>query len=270
MTDNQHIGVGCLSCRPDILSTRTAMLDAGQAGHIQLLIIPGHPESTDQSLEICESYTGMIRIHAPHHLHQVNPCAPDLFPGKKPDSIAHYIEDAMALTCEAADRTASPVIVIHAGQYLPGTKNEAIFRFHEFLDTYQDPRFILESLPALVPGLPFLGTTPEELEQLGKHQIAGYCLDFPHLWCTAESTGSPIANLMEQMENLPICFSHLSGSPGADSEHQHLLFDDPENRYDLTIAHSFLSHHQNLEVSLEFATNDPDVIRDQIRILTHL
>ena len=82
-----------------------------------------------------------------------------IFPGIGKTTRA-YIEQAMNQTFEAADRTGSKIIVLHAGRYLPGDRENAVHTFHDFLDQYPDERYILENLPDLKTTPPFLGTSP--------------------------------------------------------------------------------------------------------------
>lgn len=260
-----RFGAGCLLTQPGVFHSRAELLDNGAIGHVQLLAIPQTNVSFQENIEIFEPYFGKIRIHAPHHFHHVNPCDPDLYSSGISDIKAH-IESAMSQTLEAADRTGSKIIVLHAGRCQQGQRDEAIARFHNFLDMYPDPRYILESLPDLQRGPTYLGTTPNELKILGAGIIKGVCPDFPHLWCTSIVRNVPYLDLLEGMVPLDIKFSHLSGSPGPESDKQHLLFDDPDNRFNLTQIRSFLSAHDDLELSLEFAVDDPAVIIRQVTI----
>ena len=265
-----RLGAGCLFSQPDVFESRAHLIESQEIGHVQLMMIPTTEPSFRNQIEKFESYSGKIRIHAPHHMQQVNPCAPALYADATIQDIHAHIEDAMAQTCEAADRTESKIIVLHAGRYLPGDKETAITQFHDFLDLYHDPRFILESLPDLQQGYPYLGTTPRELLILGSDRVAGYCADFPHLWCTAQSQQISYQDILYQLAQLPVQFTHLSGSPGPNEDRQHLLFDDPENRFDLDLIRPYLMENPDLEISLEFAVDDPEVIRTQLRIASTL
>ena len=210
---------------------------------------------------------GEIRIHAPHHSQKINPCAPELYPTGDSHETRQYIEEAMYQTFEAADRTGSDIIVLHAGRYLQGNLEESVHTFHEFLDQYPDERYILENLPDLKVQPQFLGTSPEELRTISEGKFQGFCIDFPHLWCTSISQGRSYQDYLSEMSKLPIKFSHLSGTHGPLSDRQHLLFDDPENQYDLHLIKGFLTKHPDLEISLEFSHDDPEIIREQIAFL---
>lgn len=260
-----QFGAGCLLTQPEVFSSRAELLDNGSIGHVQLLVIPQSDVRFQANIEVFEPYYGKIRIHAPHHFHQVNPCDPDLYSSGIPD-IGDHIESAMSQTLEAADRTGSEIIVLHAGRYRHDQREEAIARFHNFLDLYPDPRYILESLPDLQRGPTYLGTTPDELEILGAGIVKGVCPDFPHLWCTSKVRDVPYLEILEGMARLGMKFSHLSGSPGPESDRQHLLFDDPDNMFNLGLLRSFLTVHKDLELSLEFAVDDPVVIMRQVTI----
>lgn len=265
MTRKKRFGAGCLFSRPEVFDSRAQMLDASEIGHVQLMMIPVDPLDFRSAIEVFEPYRGCIRIHAPHHGQGINPCAPELYAEGR-GNIAAFFDEAMAQTLEAADRTGSEIIVLHAGRYLPGQREEAITRFAEFLDRYPDRRYILESLPDLSPGPRYLGILPEELKLLGGVSISGYCADFPHLWCTSVAAGLAYQDILNQMFSLPVRFTHLSGSPGPHTDHQHLLLDDPDNAFSLEWIRPVLQGHPNLEISLEFGTDDPEVILNQIRI----
>jgi hypothetical protein len=263
------LGAGCLLSCPEIFVSRAALLDSGEIGHVQLMIIPLSGREFESSLQIFETYEGMIRIHAPHHVQGVNPADPGLYL-HEPQEMENYIENAMCQTYEAADRTHSKIIILHAGMFRAGHQDEAIMNFHSFLDTYPDDRYVLESLPTLVQGHRFLGTTPVELKTLGEGRVLGYCVDFPHLWCTSCALGRSYADLLMEMSAMPIRFSHISGSPGPDDDRQHLLFDDPANRFPIDSIKPFFLSHADLEVSLEFAVDDVDIIRRQLAMVSSL
>lgn len=265
-----RFGAGCLLSRPEVFLSRAEMLDNREIGHVQLMITPVPANIFQRNIETFEPYAGKIRIHAPHHTQGVNPCDPILYAGVINRDVHEHIEEAMVQTLEAADRTRSEIIILHAGRYQTSMKEEAINTFHSFIDQYPDNRYVIESLPNLQTGYQYLGITPDELKILGKDKITGYCPDFPHLWCTAQVLGIPYSEMLSGMSTLPLRFSHLSGSNGPYSDRQHLLFDDPENQFDHYSLSHFLNVHQDLEISLEFATDDPEVIRKQIRIASQL
>ncbi|MDD1728621.1 MAG: hypothetical protein LUQ50_06080 [Methanospirillum sp.] len=270
MINTTRFGAGCLLSHPEILPSRAALLESRTIGHVQLMMIPLTESMFQQNIEVFEPYAGKIRIHAPHHFQGVNPADPELFSNGISGDIHTHIETAMNQTLEAADHTGSEVIVIHAGRYEHGHRDEAVARFHDFLDRFPDPRYSLESLPDLQFGPAYLGTTPEELKLLGGSSIKGYCPDFPHLWCTSSAQGIIYQDLLDGMSTLPLSFSHLSGSPGPGSERQHLLFDDPDNQFTLPLIRKFLLDHQDLELSLEFAVDDPAVITRQVTLASSL
>ena len=270
MIKSTRFGAGCLLSRPEVFPSRAEMLDNREIGHVQLMITPVPTQIFQQNIETFEPYSGNIRIHAPHHAQGVNPCNPALYTGVTNRDVHEHIEEAMVQTLEAADRTRSEIIILHAGRYQAGMKDEAINTFHLFLDQYPDSRYVLESLPNLQTGYQYLGITPDELKILGEDRITGYCPDFPHLWCSAQVLEIPYSDMLNAMSTLPLRFSHLSGSSGPYSDKQHLFFDDPENQFDHYSLIHFLADHQDLEISLEFATDDPEVIRNQIRIASQL
>lgn len=269
VSTRSHLGAGCLLTRPDVFSSRAEMLGRGEIGHVQVLVIPpGSPARFEEAIQVFEPYRGMIRIHAPHHLHHINPCAPELYTPDTSGSVQEYYDTMMSMTAEAADRTGSSIIVLHAGRYRRGTREEAISRFHDFLDRYPDRRYILETLPDLTPGPRFLGITPKELHLLGGERIRGYCADFPHLWCTSVRHLCPYPAILASLQTLPVVFSHISGTEGPHTYRQHLLFDDPANRFGPGLIRAAMESLPGCEVSLELAVDDPAVIRNQLSFLT--
>jgi hypothetical protein len=132
-------------------------------GHIQVQIVPlARPTFRDRLAAVAATAIPTA-IHAPHHSHGVNPCAPAAYDDRPLPEIEEYIEEAMAQTYEAADALGAEVIVLHAGRYLPGERAAAEDEFPNFLDRYPDPRLALENLPAVYAGYPLLGNTAHDL-----------------------------------------------------------------------------------------------------------
>jgi len=133
----------------------------------------------------------------------------------------------MSRTFEAADTLGADTIVIHAGLYEPGGRPAAREEFHRFLDSYPDPRFTLENLPAVFRGRPMLGTTAEELVNLTDGRIQGFCLDFAHLYCAANCLRTPYSRALEPFRALNIRHFHLSNTEEDSIADHHLPLDYP-------------------------------------------
>ncbi len=259
-----RFGAGCLSSSPSVFLNRMDMVREGVSVHTQLMIIPEERRVFENHLELYETCAGTIRIHAPHHTQHVNPCEPALYASGLTIPVTDHIEMAMEQTLEAADRTKSPFIVLHAGRYTKGTAPEAIARFHAFLDRYPDPRYILETLPILGCGHPLLGITPGELLTLANGKIRRFCHDLPHIFCTSQALGIPYEEFLSSFDAVPASFFHLSGTPGTGTAIQHLSLGDPGNMLPHAPAKAWFTRHPEIEVSVEIASDDPAVVRAEL------
>ena len=267
-TMTNRIGAGSLSTNPEVFKNRIYLFDDNVIGHTQLMIIPESDESLEQIIDLNPDMP--VIIHAPHHCQYVNPCDKELFSPPGSADRDSFIEEAMNLTFHAADALDSDTIIFHAGRYRNGKKDEAIGLFHEFLDCYYEPRLTLELISHLRVEDPYLGVTPDELKILGSNKVKGFCIDFPHLFCTSCMIKKPYGDLLAEMKQFPIKYSHISGTPGPDTDDQHLLLDDPDNILPMAPIRTFLTDYPEMEIGLEIGTDDPSEVAMQVRLLSEL
>ncbi|WP_067048144.1 TIM barrel protein [Methanofollis ethanolicus] len=265
-----RIGAGVRSDDLKTFSALAAMHREGQIDHVQVQVIPAERAAFRRDMERIADAGVPIVIHAPHHGHGVNPCAPTAYDDRPPAEIERWTEEALALTAEAADVTGARQIVLHAGRHLPGRREEAEETFAAFLDGHFDPRFILENLPAVYAGYPLLGNTAEELLTLAGGRVRGFCLDFAHLFCTANYLGIPYANLLAPFDDLPLGLFHLSNSRRGSVTDEHLPINHPEGGLDFATVIPFISAHPAVETSLEYKENDPRLYAEQVPVFDAL
>lgn len=251
-----------------------AMYHEGRIDHIQVQVVPERVPESEQAFRdhlnrIADADVRIV-IHAPHHGHGVNPCAPGAYEELTPAEAAAWTETALARTAEAADRTAAGIIVLHAGRYYPGRKAEAEATFAAFLDDYFDRRFVLENLPSVYADYPLLGNDAGELLALGGGRIRGFCLDFAHLFCTANYRGVPYGDLLAPFDGLDLRLFHLSNSRKGSITDEHLPLDHPEGGLDFKEIVPFVARHPDIDVSLEYKENDPRVYDRQLPIFDAL
>ncbi|MFY1644695.1 TIM barrel protein, partial [Methanoculleus bourgensis] len=191
-------------------------------------------------------------IHAPHHGHGVNPCAPAAYDDRPLTEIKKHIELAMNQTLKAADTLGAETIIIHAGWYEPEGRSAALDEFTRFLDRYLDPRFTLENLPAVFRGRPMLGTTAEELVDLADGRIRGFCLDFAHLYCAANYRNIPYPEALKPFQALNIRHFHLSNTEDGSIADRHLPLDHPGGGLPFRDVIQYIRTRPEVPVSLEY------------------
>jgi endonuclease IV len=265
--------IGC-SVRSDDEATFSALnrlhTDGG-IDHIQVQIIPEPEPIFRRRLDILAASEAPIVIHAPHHGHGVNPCAPAFCSSPAPEEIELHLEHALHQTLEAADILGSTIIVIHAGRFEKEERRQnAEEAFAGFLDRYHDPRLTLENLPAVHAGFPFLGTTADELAALGNGNIGGYCLDFAHLYCTANYRNLTYTDELRRFEDLNVRHQHISNTTRGSVTDQHLELDHPDGGLDFAAVFGWIAGHAAIETTLEYKRDTYAVYPRQITVFDEL
>ena len=255
---------------PETLALLATLYKEGAIQHIQVqaFLLP-EPAFRERIAAI--TLTGIpVVVHAPYHSHGVNPCAPAAYDDRPLPAIQDHVERAMNQTFEAADTLGADTIVLHAGRYLPGKREEAEEEFPAFLDRYPDPRLTLENLPAVYAGYPLLGNTAGELAALAGSTIARFCLDFPHLACTANYRRLAFAEELERFETLDVVLHHLSNLRRDSITDEHLELDHPDGGLDLAAVFSRLRRHPAVPTTLEYKRDSPAVYTRQAKVFSRL
>jgi endonuclease IV len=144
-----------------------------KAGYFQYIELFAAPESFDDTIEYWKQFVMPTVIHAPHSFAGMNLSLPEEREGNK-----KKIQE----TLRFADVLKSEYIIFHSG--LNGNINETISQLRPFIDS----RCLIENKP--MRGLndeKCLGSTPEELVYILNELQTGFCLDFGHAICTANS-----------------------------------------------------------------------------------
>jgi sugar phosphate isomerase/epimerase len=271
MTIQAHIRrpylIGC-GVRSDDLKTfaeLAVLAEHGEIDHVQVLVIPGPEAEFRERIETIAAYDVLCILHAPHHLQGVNPCCPSAADPGHPGKALETLESALCQTLQMADELRTPRIVLHAGHYEKGLREEAFCGFADFLDHYFDPRYILENLPEIFRDLTFIGTTAPDLIRLSNGKIRGYCLDFPHLYCTANYCGYSFDTELMKFGTIPVSLHHLSNSRKFSFRDEHLPLNHPDGGLDFKTVMGWISCHAGIHTSLEYKYNDISVYHDQIR-----
>ena len=246
------------------------LYEEGAIRHIQVQAVPLPPALFRERIAAIAAAGIPSIVHAPHHNHGVNPCAPAAYDDRPPQEIQKHIELAMSQTFEAADTLDVETIVLHAGRYEPGGRAKAMEEFSVFLDRHTDPRLTLENLPAVYAGYPLLGNTAEELAALAGARITRFCLDFPHLACTANYRRISFAEELERFETLSVTHHHISNIRSGSVTDEHLELDHPDGGLDLPAVFSRLRRHTAVPTTLEYKQDSPAVYPRQVRVFARL
>ncbi len=238
--------------------------------HIQVQAVPLPRPAFEEHLAAVAAAGIPSIIHAPHHSHGVNPCAPAAYDDRAPREIKKHVEQAMTQTFEAADTLGADTIVLHAGRYLPGERAAALNEVPRFLDRYFDPRLTLENLPSVYAGYPLLGNDARELENLAGGRLTQFCLDFPHLACTTNHRRLSFAEELERFDSLNVTLHHLSNIRRGSITDEHLELDHPDGGLDLAAVFARLRQHKTIPTTLEYKQDSPAVYARQVRVFAGL
>jgi sugar phosphate isomerase/epimerase/RimJ/RimL family protein N-acetyltransferase len=150
----------------DILS----FYEAGYFQYIELFAAPG---SFNNTIEYWKQFQIPIIIHAPHSFAGMNI---SLFEERENN------KKKLQETFQFADALKSETIIFHSG--VNGKIEETINQLRPFVDS----RCVIENKPMKgLNGEKCLGSTPEEIKYISDELKMGFCLDFGHAICAANS-----------------------------------------------------------------------------------
>lgn len=183
------LGSKDLNYTDDIFS----LYEQGYFQYIELFAVPG---TFDDSIGYWKRFNIPIIIHAPHSMAGMNL------------SLAEYRkknEKRLQETFQFANALKAEYIIFHSG--INGRIEETVNQLKPFIDT----RCLIENKP--VKGLndeKCIGATCEEIQCLTKELTAGFCLDFGHAICAANSLKKePLQYIKELLLLQPVMY-HLT------------------------------------------------------------
>ncbi len=224
----------------------------GVISHLHILFIPGQARDNRETADFISSTDVPVTLHAPYHVHGVNPCEEWTFQAPAWFGKGSFTDYAMAETLEAADRLDAPLVVVHAGTFTTGTPDSAIERFSTFTDRWSDPRFVLENLPVTFRGARMLGNTVAELAVLTSGTQFGICLDFSHLYCSSVSLILPFEDMLSGFGHLPVKYHHLTKSGPGGEKDEHRGLDDPHGELPLKEVFRWIRARPDVPTTLEY------------------
>jgi endonuclease IV len=141
-------------------------------------------ESYEDSIEYWKQFSIPIIIHAPHSYAGMN-----LSLRVERENNKKKLQE----TFNFADTLNSEYIIFHSG--VDGEIEETLIQLHPFIDT----RCLIENKPAKgLNGEKCIGSIPKEVKYIIDELQTGFCLDFGHAICTANSLKKePLEYIME-------------------------------------------------------------------------
>lgn len=225
------------------------LYEQGYCSYVELYAVPGTFEETAvawKNLNI--PYT----LHCPHFAHGFN-----LGKSKLRDSNRKKFDEVRKF----ADLLKVDYIIIHGG--IDGEAEETAKQLKDL----NEPRALIENkpykaVPVIAPGKTCVGYSPEQIEMIKSLSGCGFCLDFNHAICAANSFNYNYIDYIKKFMALKPDMFHLSDLPDEKTEydgHFHL----GEGQIDLKSLAQFMD--KDSKVSLETAKNSRTSLEDFIK-----
>lgn len=181
----------------------------GYFQYIELFVIP---ESFGDTVDYWKRFSIPTVIHAPHSFAGMNLSLPEERGGN---------EKKLREVFQFTDTLNSEYIIFHSG--VNGNVEETICQLRPFADS----RCLIENKPvAGLNGEKCLGSTPEEVRNIMNELQAGFCLDFGHAICAANSLKrKPLEYIKEFLALNPRVY-HLTDGDYSSERDLHLHYGD--------------------------------------------
>ena len=187
----------------DILS----FYQSGYFQYIELFAVPG---SFHKTIDYWKQFTIPIVIHAPHSFAGMNI---SLQSDREKNKII------LQETFKFADALDVEHIIFHSG--VNGTITETITQLKPFIDS----RCIIENKPLKgINGEKCIGATPDEIKYILGELQSGFCLDFGHAICTANSINKNLYDLINEFLAFNPIMYHLTDGDLSSETDLHLHY----------------------------------------------
>ncbi len=243
---------------------------AGRLDGVQVYVKGPLARIDRATIEAHASLPVSFAVHAPHHEDGVNPVEPTAPGNLSPAEGWARLEAGMTAALEAADLLGAGTVVFHAGCVVDHGPEEALEAMAAFLDAWPDPRLVLENMPAIHRDLSFVGTSAQELRELGLGRVSGYCLDLAHLYVASNFRGWDYGAALAAFESLPVVYHHLSNSPAGSVRDRHLPLDAPDGGVPFEHAIAWIAAHGATTTCLEYKTAGGGVYDAQLTVFDEL
>ena len=203
-----------LQNNPSFVAEATEFVRANRLKmYIELMVLPTTPADDMETYR--SLFAGLdVVIHAPHNAMNFDTGYAERFADNV--KIVSYAQ-------KAADMFAAPIIVVHAGGgNMPENLEETARQFRLF----NDRRIVVENLPyrsSDVKGY-MHGTTPEQIKYIMEESGCGFCFDFSHAVCAANSLKLDLAEQLAGFYALRPTIYHLCDGNVTGVEDRHLHY----------------------------------------------
>lgn len=208
--------------------------------YIELYIVPDTMETIEKWRILHEEFGILINLHAPHFMHGVNLAKAD----KRDENFRVYGQ-----VKQFADALDVEYIIFHGG--IDGNIEETVKQ----LKFFGEPRAVLENkpfraIPNKMGGVFCRGATFDEIKYVLDEVQCGFCLDFGHAICSANSQKIDKWEFIERLNDFAPAVYHLTDLKDVNSEydsHIHVGF----GSMDIKKALEFVSENRILTVETE-------------------
>ena len=243
-----NIGIKLWSTNLDYYAKEALRLyEKGYFSYIELYAVPGTLETASEWKSLNIPYT----LHCPHFAHGFN-----LGKSELRESNSKIFDEVRRF----ADLLNVDYIIIHGG--IGGEVEETAKQ----LKSLNEPRALIENkpykaVPVIAPGKICVGYSPEQIGLIKSVSGCGFCLDFNHAICTANSFKFDYIEYLKKFMALKPDMFHLSDLPDEKTEydgHLHL----GQGKLNLKSLIQFMN--KDSKVSLETAKNSRTSLDDFI------
>ena len=200
------VGLKLWSINENYYDAAKALYERGVYDYIELYAVP----DTCDTLSLWKGLQIPYVVHAPHSLSGLNFSLPA-------QASENRILALQAI--EFADVLGAEKIIFHPG--INGTVKETIRQLQQI----GDPRILIENKPHLgLDGSTCVGSRPEDIRQIMDECGVGFCMDFGHAICAANSFGENHAQWLDAFGALGPAMYHLTDGDvnGELDSHLHL------------------------------------------------
>ncbi|MBP5399707.1 MAG: hypothetical protein J6Y53_04755 [Alphaproteobacteria bacterium] len=179
---------------------------------IELMVVPNTAAEDFEKLKL--RLKGVeVRLHAPHHMMNF-----DVGNRELEASNRKIFENVQFV----ADLLNAKTVVVHAGCRKENAPLKETVRQFRLFD---DERIVVENLPVVAEeGLKLSGNTPEEIAFIKENCGCGFCFDFSHALCAANSLGLDVEKQLQGFFDLKPDVYHLCDGLVDEIDDKHLHY----------------------------------------------
>jgi len=179
-------------------------------GYFQYIELFAAPDSFNKTIDYWKQFKIPFGIHAPHSFAGMNLSIPE---DREKNKI--MIQE----TFKFADALNGEYIIFHSG--VNGRIEETVNQLKPFIDT----RCLVENKPLIgLNGEKCLGATPEEIDCIINELHTGFCFDFGHAICTANTLKKRPLDYIKEFHKFNPCLYHLTDGDYASEKDTHLHY----------------------------------------------